>query len=88
MRFSLAFLSLYLFALASYGQTVFGTKIILISAFTKWVAATPKAYEGVYHFGESEAESDFALVVSEGVITTQIRSSEWETKPERWRKVY
>lgn len=88
MRFLLAFFSLYLFALASYGQTVFGTEIIPASAFTKWVAATPKAYEGVYHFGESEAESDFALVVSDGVITAQIRSGEWETKPQRWRKVY
>jgi len=58
------------------------------SAFAKWVATTPKAYEGVYHFGESEAESDFALVVSEGIVTAQIRSGEWETKPERWRKVY
>lgn len=42
---------------------------ILASAFAKWVAATPKAYEGIYHFGESEAESDFALMISEGVIT-------------------
>lgn len=57
-------------------------------SFAKWVATTPKAYEGVYHFGESEAESDFALVVSEGTITAQIRSGEWETKPERWSKVY
>jgi len=88
MRFSLPCLSLRLFILASYTQTVFGTEIIPASAFTKWVAATHKAYEGVYHFGESEAESDFTLVVSEGVITAQTRSGEWGTKPERWRKVY
>jgi hypothetical protein len=48
----------------------------------------PKVYEGVYHFGESEAESDFVLVVSEGTVTAQIRSGEWQTKPERWRKVF
>ena len=58
------------------------------SAFTKWVAETPKAYEGVYHFGESEAESDFALVVSDGIVAAQIRSGEWENKPERWSKVF
>lgn len=88
MRLSLLCLSLYLFTIASYGQTVLGMEAIPASAFTKWVAATPRAYEGVYHFGESEAESDFALVVSEGIVTAQIRSGEWETKPERWRKVY
>lgn len=67
---------------------MFGMETIPTSTLTKWVAATPKAYEGIYHFGESEAESDFALVMSEGIITAQIRSGEWETKPERWRKVY
>jgi hypothetical protein len=48
----------------------------------------PKVYEGVYHFGKSEAESDFVLVVSEGTVTAQIRSGEWQTKPKRWRKVF
>jgi hypothetical protein len=76
MHFSLICLSLCLFNLASYKQMVFGTETIPTSAFTKWVVATPKAYEGVYHFEEWEAESYFALVVSEGVITAQIRSSE------------
>lgn len=57
-------------------------------AFTKWITATPKDYEGVYHFGESEAESDFALVISKGIVTAQIRSGEWVAKPERWRKIY
>lgn len=88
MRFSFLCLSLYLFAIASYGQTTFGMETIPASAFTRWVATTPKAYEGVYHFGESEAESDFALVVSGGIVTAQIRSGEWKTKPERWRKAY
>jgi hypothetical protein len=45
-------------------------------------------YKGVYHFGESEAESDFVLVVSEESVSAQIRSGEWQTKPERWRKVF
>ncbi len=88
MRLPLLCLSLYLFALGSYGQTAFGMEIMPTSAFTKWVATTPKAYEGVYHFGESEAESDFVLVVNEGIVTAQIRSGEWRTKPERWRKAY
>jgi hypothetical protein len=58
------------------------------SAITKWATAMPKVYECVYHFGESEAELDFVLVVSEGTVTAQIRSGEWQTQPERWRKVF
>lgn len=48
----------------------------------------PKVHEGVYHFGESEAESDFVLVMSEGTVSAQICSGEWQIKPERWRNVF
>ena len=58
------------------------------SAIAKWATSLLKVYECVYHFGESEAESDFVLVVSEGTVTAQIRSGEWQTKLERWRKVF
>jgi hypothetical protein len=49
---------------------------ISASAITKRATAMPKVHEGVYHFGESEAESDFVLVVSEGTVSAQIRSGE------------
>ncbi len=88
MRFLQLCFGLLLFVSVSYGQTMLGMEAMPASAFTKWIASTPKAYEGVYHFGESEAESDFVLVVSGGIVTAQIRSGEWATKPERWRKVY
>jgi len=88
MRILLLYSSLSLSTLAAYEQTVFGMETVSASASTKWAAAMPKVYEGVYHFGESEAESDFVLVVSEGTVSAQIRSGEWQTKPERWRKVF
>jgi hypothetical protein len=88
MRILLLYSSLSLSTLAAYEQTAFGIEIVPASAITKWAAAMPKVYEGVYHFGASEAESDFVLVVSEGTVTAQIRSGEWQTKPERWRKVF
>lgn len=88
MRFLLLFFGSAFFVSTSYGQTMLGMEAMPALAFTKWTASTPKAYEGVYHFGESEAESDFALVISGGIVTAQIRSGEWENKPERWRKVY
>jgi hypothetical protein len=83
MRFLQLYFGLLLFVSVSYGQTMLGMEAMPASAFTKWIASTPKAYEGVYHFGESEAESDFVLVVSGGIVTAQIRSGEWATKPER-----
>lgn len=67
---------------------MFGMEDMPASAFTKWAATTPKGYEGVYHFGESEQELDFVLVVSDGVVTVQIRSGEWTKILERWRKAY
>jgi len=88
MRILLFYSSLSLSTLAAYEQTVFGMEIVPASAITKWATAMPKVYEGVYHFGESEAESDFVLVVNDGIITAQIRSGEWQIKPERWRKVF
>ena len=53
-----------------------------------WVAAESKRYEGVYHFGTSEAESELALVVAGTVVTAQIRSGEWASNPERFRSSY
>jgi hypothetical protein len=44
-------------------------EVISATAITKWAAAMPKVYEGVYHLGELEAESDFVPVVSQGIVT-------------------
>jgi hypothetical protein len=90
MRILLLCSSLSLSTLAAYGQTVFSMETVSVSAstITKWAAAMPKVYEGVYHFGESEAELDFVLVVSGGIVAAQIRSGEWQKKPERWHEVF
>lgn len=88
MRFLLSCLILCLLAIASYGQIMFGMDTVPASSFTKWQTSTPKAYEGVYHFGESEWESDFVVVVSNGVVTAQIRSGGWAKNSERWKKFY
>lgn len=67
---------------------VIGVDPVSPAALRPWVAASRKAYEGVYHFGESEAESDLVLLVSGGLVTAQIRSSEWLDKADRFRSVY
>ncbi len=61
----------------AFSQTVIGMEEISAKDIKPWIASSPKEFEGVYHFGESEAESDLVLVVSNGIITAQIRSGEW-----------
>jgi hypothetical protein len=68
---------LSLSAIASYGQTLFGMENILASAITKWVAAMPKAYEGVYHFKGIGSRVGFCAMVGGKVATAQIHSCEW-----------
>ena len=55
--------------LAVYAQKVFGVETDSVSAVAKWATSLLKMYECAYHFGESEAESDFMLVVSEGTVS-------------------
>lgn len=85
---------LYLFVLLgtgrAFGQAINGTEEIPAKNIKPWIATAPKIYEGVYHFGESEGESELALVVSEGIVTAQIKSGDWVRVKgvEKWRFSY
>lgn len=59
------------------GQTFIGMEEIPAKDIKAWAPASPKDFQGVYHFGESEAESQLVLVVTEGIITAQIKSGNW-----------
>jgi hypothetical protein len=59
------------------GQTFIGMEEIPAKDIKPWTAASPKDFQGVYHFGESEGESQLVLVVAEGIITAQIKSGNW-----------
>ncbi|RKR14233.1 YARHG domain-containing protein [Maribacter vaceletii] len=76
MRILLLFLSVTNFVFAQY----MGGQEVNESDFSKWVPKFETEYAGVYHFGESESESDFYLFFSEGSITGQVRSGYWEEK--------
>ena len=52
-------------------------EVISAKDIKSWVTASPKEFQGVYQFDESEAESNLVLVVAEGIITAQIKSGEW-----------
>ena len=61
----------------AFGQLYIGTEEVPAKDVKAWIAASPKDFQGVYHFGESEAESELVLVVAEGIITAQTRSGEF-----------
>ena len=70
------------------GQTVIGMTGEPALGTLPWLVAGSNSYAGVYHFGVSEAESDLALAVDGQMVTAQIRSSEWVSRPEHFRSVY
>ena len=48
-------------------QAVVGIEMLSAKEIKPWVAASPSAYAGSYHFGFSECESVFDLHISKGV---------------------
>lgn len=77
MKHILIWLALLAGTHQAFGQTVIGSEEIPAKDIKAWTAASPKDFQGVYHFGESEGESDLVLVVAEGIVTAQIRSGEF-----------
>jgi hypothetical protein len=45
-----------------------------------WRADSPEAYQGVYHFGESETEWELSLIFAEGQCYGQISSGNWNAE--------
>ena len=77
MKYALLYLFVLIGTGRAFGQAVIGTEEIPAKNIKPWLATATKSYEGVYHFGESEAESEIALVVSDGIVTAQIKSGDW-----------
>jgi hypothetical protein len=50
----------------------------------KWVPKFKMEYQGTYHFGDSEDESDLVLIFSGGHIIGQIRSGSWSSDGTQW----
>ncbi|MBO2009455.1 YARHG domain-containing protein [Hymenobacter negativus] len=90
MKQALLYLFLLLGTGRAFGQAVVGSEKIPAKNIKPWLATTPKSFEGVYHFGESEGESELALAVSEGIVTAQIKSGDWVRVKgvEKWRFSY
>ena len=54
-----------------------------------WIVISQTEYSGIYHFGESESESELLLSFSEHhSITGTIKSGYWKENPDRWEWSY
>lgn len=54
------------------------------SKVSPWNVENIKDYESVYHFGESEGESDFILIVVDSTVYGQIRTGHWNENSTGW----
>lgn len=61
------------------GQMI-GMEEIDEAMLSSWIAVSYTEYEGLYDFGESEAESEFVLLKCNESYYGQIRSTEWSDK--------
>jgi len=53
-----------------------------------WIPKFELEYQGIYHFGESESESDFILFFSGDCIVGQIKNGYWEENTGIWKSNY
>jgi len=74
MRILIFFLFLFNFSYAQY----WGGQEVTESDLSPWLQKFQIEYAGIYHFGESEGESDFYLFFSGDYIIGQVKNGYWE----------
>jgi hypothetical protein len=82
MKISICLIYL-LFQFQCYGQRI-GVLYIDTAKVFPWLAEASSEYAGVYHFGESEAESEFTLEEKAGKMYAKIGSGEFSADAEKW----
>ncbi|MGY6648324.1 YARHG domain-containing protein [Wenyingzhuangia sp. IMCC45574] len=65
-----------------------GAQEIKESDLSPWIPKFEIEYQGLYHFGESEGESNLNLFFTQKGIIAQITSGYWEEGTGFWKKTY
>jgi hypothetical protein len=73
-----------IFASLQAGGQVIASEIIDESKIQSWTPKFLMEYQGVYHFGDSEDESDLLLIFFLDKICGQIRSGSWSSDGKSW----
>lgn len=87
MRLLLAIFFLIVLILSVSGQYI-GALEISDDDVKPWFVKLEAEYEGLYHFGESESESDFLLFFVDTLIIGQIKQGYWEEGTGIWKWSY
>jgi hypothetical protein len=70
-------------SLQTWGQAI-ASETIDESKVNSWTPKFIMEYQGVYHFGDSEDESDLLLIFSLDKVYGQIRSGSWSADGKSW----
>lgn len=83
----ISFIVLLLIQFSVSGQRIGFDKIddLKVSA---WKAELVTEYQNVYHFGDSDLESDLIIIISSGKCYAQIKSGSWSDNGEYWYMNY
>lgn len=80
--------NILLIVLVQWQITVFGQRIgfdeIDDSKVSRWLPEVTEEYQQIYHFGESEMESDFILLVTADKCYAQIKSGDFNDDATDW----
>jgi hypothetical protein len=80
-------LILTLFSTQAFGQWIANDEIDA-SKVHKWTPSLKDEYQGVYHFGDSENESDLLLIITPEKVIGQIRSGSWSDDGKGWIRTF
>ena len=82
-KFKLLMLATFLYHNFLYGQRI-GFELIDGSNVKPWVPKAKTEYQAVYHFGDSEMESDLVLLHVGDKFYAQIKSGTWSQDGKNW----
>lgn len=84
MKLFLIFILMPILSTAQY----WGEQEVILSDLSPWVEKSQKDYAGIYHFGESESESDLILFFTDYHIIGQVKMGYWENKTGIWKNTF
>src|SRR5690554_510370 len=87
MKYRLTIIFLIFSTIIVFGQNI-GSLEISDGSLKPWIPKFEIEYEGTYHFGESESESDLKLFFADTTIIGQIRQGYWEENTGFWKWKY
>ncbi|GAB1856462.1 hypothetical protein MHTCC0001_12970 [Flavobacteriaceae bacterium MHTCC 0001] len=84
MKYSLTLVILIFLAGNVCGQNI-GALEVSENTIEPWIPKFQLEYEGCFHFGESESESELRLFFTDSIVVAQIKQGYWEKNTGFWK---